>query len=273
MRGKKSKRGAFTLVELLVAAGIIAMLLGLVAISYPSINEREQLTRAVDKLRTGFLTARLWARRDQVATGVRWNTDATANSGGATGLYFIQQPLENYDGNLEPIDPATFTMVSPSNRKVVKVKITRPSIPTSGTRPDPFTRIKVPGANGWSSGDYLVVESDVPHKIVAASPSSPWQGTITLASDITINPVFGHLCRVVRSPEDIPLQEETLFGDNIKIMAPTTEPILFLPTGQVFNSRSNQIVFQLVQTKPDGTTETAEVTLDCLSGTTKYQNP
>jgi len=51
---KNRKRGAFTLVELLVAAGIIAMLLGLVAISYPSINEREQLTRAVDKLRTGF---------------------------------------------------------------------------------------------------------------------------------------------------------------------------------------------------------------------------
>ena len=273
MRLKNPKRGAFTLVELLVAAGIIAMLLGLVAISYPSINEREQLTRAVDKLRTGFLTARLWARRDQVVTGLRWNTDATPAAGGATGLFYIQQPLENYDGNLEPVDPSTFTMVASSNRKVVNVKITRPAIPASGTRPDPFSRIKIPGANGWSSGDYLVIESDVPHKIVGASPTAPLQGTITLASDISINPVFGHLCRIVRSAEDIPLQEETLFGDNIKVLAPSSEPILFLPTGQVFNSRSNQVVFQLVQTKPDGSTETADVTLDCLSGTTRYQNP
>ena len=273
MRQNNTSRHAFTLVELLVAAGIIALLLGLVAISYPSINEREQLTRAVDKLRTGFLTARLWARRDQVVTGLRWNTDATPASGGATGLFYIQQPLENYDGNLEPVDPSTFTMLATSNRRVVNVKITRPSIPTTGTRPDPFTRIKIPGANGWSAGDYLVVESDVPHKILVATPTSPWQGTITLASDITINPVFGHLCRIVRSPEDIPLQEETLFGENIKVLAPSSDPILFLPTGQVFNSQSNQIVFQLIQTKPDGSTETADVTLDCLSGTTRYQNP
>jgi prepilin-type N-terminal cleavage/methylation domain-containing protein len=54
MRQNNTSRPAFTLVELLVAAGIIALLLGLVAISYPSINEREQLTRAVDKLRTGY---------------------------------------------------------------------------------------------------------------------------------------------------------------------------------------------------------------------------
>ncbi len=275
MPAKNPKRGAFTLVELLVAAGIIALLLGLVAISYPSINEREQLTRAVDKLRTGFLTARLWARRDQVVTGVRWNSDATTAYGGATGLFYIQQPLQNYDGNLEPYSTNPFSMLDQSRTKLT-VRITRPA--NDGKNVDPFQRIKkLPAPNTtFPSADYVILESDVPHRIadVKSTPNS-WVGEITLFSPVPSNfePIFGHLCRIVRSPEDIPLQEETLFGDNIKVLAPTTEPILFLPTGQVFNSRSNQIVFQLVQNKPDGSTETADVTLDCLSGTTKYQNP
>ena len=265
---KNRKRGAFTLVELLVAAGIIAMLLGLVAISYPSINEREQLTRAVDKLRTGFLTARLWARRDQVATGLRWNPDGS-------GLVYIQQPLQNYDGNLEPYSTNPFSMLDATRTKL-KVRITRPA--NDGKNIDPFQRIKKPptGSINFPSADYLILESDVPHRIAGfTSAKDSWVGEVQLLSQIPQNfePIFGHLCRIVRSPEDIPLQEDTLFGENIRIVPPSTDPIFFLPTGQVFNSPANQLVFQLIQTKPDGTAETADVTLDCVSGTTRYQNP
>jgi len=274
MRQNNTSRPAFTLVELLVAAGIIALLLGLVAISYPSINEREQLTRAVDKLRTGLLTARLWARRDQVTTGIRWNSDASQSGGGATGLFYIQQPMQTYDGNLEPYSSNPFSMLDPTRTKL-KFRITNPL--NDGKNIDPFERIKkVPAKGLFPSADYLVLESDLPHRILnfSSSPNS-WLGEIQLFSPIAQNfePVFGHLCRIVRSPEDIPLQEETLFGDNIRLIAPSNAPITFLPTGQVFNSSFNQVVLTLAQTKPDGSTETADVTLDCLSGTTRYQNP
>ena len=268
MRKRNQKRGAFTLVELLVAAGIIALLLGLVAVSYPSINEREQLTRAVDKLRTGFLTARLWARRDQVATGLRWNADGS-------GLVYIQQPLQNYDGNLEPYATNPFSMLDQSRTKL-NLRITRPA--NDGKNIDPFQRIngRPTAVKPFPSADYLILESDVPHRIkfFSSLPNS-WVGEVELEFPVSPNfePIFGHLCRIVRSPIDIPLQEETLFGDNIKLDPLPSKPILFLPTGQVFNSPENQIEFHLIQTKPDGTIETADVTLDCISGTTRYQNP
>jgi type II secretory pathway pseudopilin PulG len=265
MRAKNPKRGAFTLVELLVAAGIIAMLLGLVAVSYPSINEREQLTRAVDKLRTGFLTARLWARRDNVVTGVRFYSSAPSATVPVFDRFdYVQQPLENLAGIATGFS-------SPTNLTVTL---------TSGSGPNPFGKIKI-------NKDYLILDGDVPHLITNAAA-----GSLTLASGIQINPVgnggvYYHPFRIVRGVESIPLQEENGFGErlfidpkSIYLPAPTPSPlpdfvINFLPSGQVFNTPSNQIKFTLTQEplNPNDGNETADVFLDCLSGTTRYTNP
>jgi prepilin-type N-terminal cleavage/methylation domain-containing protein len=261
----QNRRPAFTLVELLVAAGIIAMLLALVAISYPSINEREQLTRAVDKLRTGLLTARLWARRDNVVTGVRFYSSAPSATVAVYDRFdYVQQPLDNLSGIANVSAPTSLTVNL-----------------TSGSGSNPFGKIK-------PNQDYLVLDGDVPHLITSATSPS----TLSLASAIQINPIGGvstsyHPFRIVRGVEPIPLQEENGFGDRIfinpnNIYAPALPPlpltpfiVSFLPSGQVFNSTANQIKFSLTQEpiNPNDGNEIADVFLDCLSGTTRYINP
>ncbi len=258
-------RPAFTLVELLVAAGIIAMLLALVAISYPSINEREQLTRSVDKLRTSLLTARLWARRDNVVTGVRfYSTSPLSANANYDRFEYVQQPLENLSG-LANVLSATSVSVSL----------------TSGSGTNPFGKLK-------PNQDYLILDGDVPHLISSVSPSP----ILTLASPIEINPIGGvgtsyHPFRIVRGVELIPLQEENVFGDRIfidprNLFAPAVPPnpltpfmVSFLPSGQAFNCPASQIKFILTQEpiNPNDGNEIAEVFLDCLSGTTRYTNP
>jgi prepilin-type N-terminal cleavage/methylation domain-containing protein len=265
MQMKQNRRPAFTLVELLVAAGIIAMLLALVAISYPSINEREQLTRAVDKLRTGLLTARLWARRDNVVTGVRFYSTSPLSANAAYDRFeYVQQPLENLAG--------IANVSTPTNLSVSL---------TSGSG-NPFGKIK-------PNQDYLILDGDVPHLINSATPPA----TLTLASPLQVNPIGGfgtsyHPFRIVRGVETIPLQEENGFGERIyidpkAIYAPAPTPIplppltvSFLPSGQVFNTPTSQIKFRVTQEpfNPNDGIETApDVSLDCLSGTTRYANP
>lgn len=262
MRAQPKLRSAFTLVELLVAAGIIAMLLALVAISYPSINEREQLTRAVDKLRTGFLTARLWARRDNVVTGVRF--DSTGSS-----FVYVQQPMENLSG----------IVTSASSFTNLTIQL------NPGSDPNLFSKIK-PNANYPNSNDYLVLDGDVPHKIIPVSgpilSGTGSSGSISLQSPIQINLLgtgpFYHPFRIVREVEPIPLQEDNIFGDRILVSSSASlilNQILFSPSGQVTNAPAGQIKFTLTQQafNPNDGNEIAEVFLDCLSGTTRYTNP
>ena len=263
MKLHKQSRPAFTLVELLVAAGIIAMMLALVAISYPSINEREQLTRSVDKLRTGFLTARLWARRDNVVTGVRF--DSTGSS-----FVYVQQPIENLSG----------IVTSASSFTNLTIQL------NPGSNPNLFLKIK-PNLISSNSSDYLVLDGDVPHRIIppVGSPiliGGGTTGTIDLQSPIQINLLgsgpYYHPFRIIREVELIPLQEDNLLGDRILVSpsAPLTlNQVLFSPSGQVINAPASQIKFTITQDplNPNDGPETADVFLDCLSGTTRYTNP
>jgi|694.fasta_scaffold57730_3 Tfp pilus assembly protein FimT len=257
MKLHKQSRPAFTLVELLVAAGIIAMMLALVAISYPSINEREQLTRSVDKLRTGFLTARLWARRDNVVTGVKFDTPGTS-------FTYVQQPMEYIAGI---VNAATST----TN---LTIQITSSATPN-------FSKIKPNSIYNYSD-DYIVLEGDVAHKITSALGSG-LSGTLTIQSPFQINLIssgmsYNHPFRIIRGVEPIPLQEDTVLGDRISVASPVALPlnqILFLPSGQVSNAPASQIKFTITQDplNPNDGPETADVFLDCLSGTTRYTNP
>ena len=248
---KYNKRPAFTLIELLVATGIIAMLLGLVAISFPRFNEREQLTRSVDKLRAGLLTARLWAKRDQVVTGLKF----LPAGGPYTSFVYIQQPLGNITGFVSGTPPFT--------------------------SPVPVTNI-----TGIISGDYVVFDGDVPHQIT----SPPSANSLTFASSLNgLNIINGSSYRIIRTPQQIPMQEETVLspdtGPSIDLgvldpstltsMALNNDTILFLPSGTVVNAGKGTMILRVTQTLPDAvtTTEIADIFLDCLSGTNRYISP
>jgi len=301
MKKTIKQRPAFTLVELLVAAGIIAMLLALVAISYPSINEREQLTRAVDKLRTGLLTARLWARRDNVVTGVRFEQDTSTNPP-KWGYYFTQQPLLVFSGFVsdfnKSVDPrkitvefdknsidrgANFSKIKPIEFNIDYKEEQLPLWPT-GSFPalpdnhDIFYNYRNRKNPTNDRHDSIILEGDVPHRIVYPRTTSGTSGELVLESSIQINVQYKHLFRVIRNLELVPLQEFSGFDSsisNLEIKGFKDLTISFLPNGQVLNSPANQLTLELTQKQisPNADVEIARVFLDCISGTTRYTNP
>lgn len=250
------RRPAFTLIELLVAVGIIAMLLGLVAISFPRFNEREQLTRAVDKLRTGLLTARLWAKRDQVVTGIKFLRDP---DGMYYGYQFVQQPVVPAIGKINNFYPAG--SLGPI------------SITTGNT-----TFIN-PGK------DWLVISGLVPHAITAGGNSS-----LTLKSALDADVLGQTNYRIIHGPTPISMQEDVILQPDsrddpavnpavIFVDSATTnltdDSVLFLPAGNVINQGSGKILFSINQrlVDPNASPELAEVILDCMSGTNRYISP
>jgi len=252
MKRHKSRRPAFTLIELLVAVGIIAMLLGLVAISFPRFNEREQLTRAVDKLRTGLLTARLWAKRDQVVTGLEF-----APTGGPyTSFIYVQQPLGKLIGTADPVagQPKQATL----NFSIGNLNLIIPS------------------------KDYLILDGDVPHLITTNT------NPVQLASNINFNFTSQTPFRIVRSPQAISMQEEVVLkpdaGPDIDVAILKSDltagtigndQILFLPTGTILNAQNNKFILRVKQTlnDPGSPQEIADIFVDSLSGTNRYISP
>ena len=265
MTRTKNYRPAFTLIELLVATGIIAMLLGLVAISFPRFNEREQLTRSVDKLRAGLLTARLWAKRDQVVTGLKF----LPAGGPYASFVYVQQPLGNITGTVSGA-----------------VSVSGPFPNPSAGMPQLYT-VKVPisNTNQISDGDYIVIDGDVPH-VIKTPISNPIQFDTTSNN---FNIVNGLNYRIIRVAQQIPMQEETVltpdtgpsiaFGlldpNTLTSIALNNDTILFLPTGTVVNAGQGTMILRVNQTLPDAvtTTEEADIFLDCLSGTNRYISP
>lgn len=83
-----NRHGAFTLVELLVVIAIILAISALAAAFAPRVSDSQNLTRAVDRLEQWLLTAKMRAKRDGLATGIRFISDST----GYSQCQYIQQP-------------------------------------------------------------------------------------------------------------------------------------------------------------------------------------
>jgi prepilin-type N-terminal cleavage/methylation domain-containing protein len=66
------RRDAFTLVEMLVVIAIILVVAALAAAFAPRVDDNQKLSRAVDNLEQWLLTAKMRAKRDGLATGIRF---------------------------------------------------------------------------------------------------------------------------------------------------------------------------------------------------------
>jgi type II secretory pathway pseudopilin PulG len=87
-----NRRVAFTLVELIVVIAIILMISALAAAFVPRVSDSQNLTRAVDSLEQWLLTAKMRAKRDGLATGIRLVQAPTDAAGTFSQCQYIQQP-------------------------------------------------------------------------------------------------------------------------------------------------------------------------------------
>jgi prepilin-type N-terminal cleavage/methylation domain-containing protein len=85
-------RKAFTLVEMLVVIAIILALAALAAAFAPRVTDNQKMTRAVDLLEQWLLTAKMRAKRDGLATGLRFIQAPGDAAGTYSQFQYIQQP-------------------------------------------------------------------------------------------------------------------------------------------------------------------------------------
>jgi prepilin-type N-terminal cleavage/methylation domain-containing protein len=84
-------RRAFTLIEMLVVIAIILVLAALAAAFMPRVQDSTKLTSGIDQLEQWLLTAKMRAKRDGLATGIRLIADAN-NPGMYSQAQYVQQP-------------------------------------------------------------------------------------------------------------------------------------------------------------------------------------
>jgi prepilin-type N-terminal cleavage/methylation domain-containing protein len=87
-----NRRGGFTLVELLVVMAIILAIAALAAAFAPRITDNTNLSRAVDNIEQWLLTAKMRAKRDGLATGIRLVQAQGDPKGFYSQVQYIQQP-------------------------------------------------------------------------------------------------------------------------------------------------------------------------------------
>jgi prepilin-type N-terminal cleavage/methylation domain-containing protein len=112
------RRGAFTLVEMLVVIGIILVLAALAAAFAPRITDSTNLSRAVDNLEQWLLTAKMRAKRDGLATGIRFMQAQGDVAGTYSQFQYIQQPDPLSGGWWTSSGPVGAVLTSASNGTV-----------------------------------------------------------------------------------------------------------------------------------------------------------
>ena len=233
-----NRRNAFTLVEMLVAIAIIITIAALAAAFAPRVDDSQKLWRAVDNLEQWLLTAKMRAKRDGLATGLRF----VQAPGDAPGTYsqfqYIQQPdpLAGYPGGP--------TLVSAGNGTVTFSNVD-------------FSLGGVPYPNQWlvQPGDYLEVNGGGVYYIQSVTGPTTLQlgsSPYDLALNIT-SPTTNY--RIIRQPRILigeePLTLPNNYAANFGNIPGTTSPgcnvlpgpsgnyeILFSPMGAVIGSNA-----------------------------------
>src|SRR5271154_6759625 len=87
-RKLSGQRRDVTLIEMLVVMVIMVILATIVAAFAPGFQDRQKVARGADLLQQWLLTARQWAKKDRIPTGIQ----LTVVKGAVTDMQYIQQP-------------------------------------------------------------------------------------------------------------------------------------------------------------------------------------
>ncbi|HEY7331143.1 MAG TPA: prepilin-type N-terminal cleavage/methylation domain-containing protein [Gemmataceae bacterium] len=212
------RREAFTLTEMLVVIAIILAVAALAAAFAPRVNDNQKMSRAVDNLQQWLLTAKMRAKRDGLATGLRFiQTQGDMNIDPGLQLVppvptifsqfqYIQQP--------DPLSGGVITAAGPVGGVIQSAAAGIVTF-TPGTVDFTLGGNLLP--NQWlvQPGDYLEINGGAVFIIGQVSPASP-TNTLVLGIPSLPNPY-------VTPPTP------TTYGSSLSLTATTNYRILRQP--------------------------------------------
>jgi prepilin-type N-terminal cleavage/methylation domain-containing protein len=294
-------RRGITLIELLVVMMIMLILATIVVAFAPSFQDAQKVARGADQLQQWLLTARQWAKKDRIPTGIRLNVNGSV----VTDLQYIQQPPTF-------IVPLNIGSAVPTIRRITSLTGNTPKVqlepPFSGAilAGDPLGRPATigdfSGGFGALSGtppgttdlrwpvqplDFLVVKG-VAHQVLGITSSTATvteADTLTLATNINPALVSGSGTPILTSdyyfvrgprpitgestlklPQDVAIDLGT--GKSIITQTNGQYDILFSPSGEVLTPISSNKVILWVRNvvKPAGYTDDTLIAIDIRTG-------
>ncbi len=249
----RTSRKAYTLVEILVALGIILSVMGLVATYYPNYSEREQHNRAADIIKNTLMRARQWAIRDKTSTGISFVAPGPGEFEAKIQFYQNAPILYGNVGNF------TFTGTAGG---------------TSITLNPPAMAGKV------LLGDYFIEDGatqPAPHQVIANGDATT--GIVSLNSGLSISSTASYKFRLVRGPRPMESEPAVLLPRNISIevrdssntVVSTAPQIMFNARGQIEPFATGKFSIIVILSETDGTTEVDRIllTIDAINGITR----
>src|SRR5215469_6171671 len=114
------RRSGFTLIEMLVAIGILVVLATLAVAVVPKVQERAKASRGGDQLHGWYLEGKQMSVRDRALRGVRLLIDP--NTMLATSALYIQQP-DNFTGGAIQFDNPNLPAPGPNYFKATFIGV------------------------------------------------------------------------------------------------------------------------------------------------------
>ena len=154
------RRSGFTLVEMLVAIGILTVIATLSVAVIPKIQERAKASRGGDQLQGWLLEAKQMALRDRAPRGIRLFVDLSTKM--VLTAQYIQQP-DNFTGGAIQFDNPTMAGANMFKASFIGVDITgglssiNPSTGLPYALNDPVWPVQ--------PGDFILVQGGVSHQI------------------------------------------------------------------------------------------------------------
>jgi len=241
----KNRRG-FTLMELLVVMTIILVIAALAAAFAPRVTDSTRLTRSVDQLEQWLLTAKMRAKRDGLATGLRFIQAPGDVAGTYSQFQYIQQPDPLSGGWVSSTGTFTGGVLVPSSGGVVTFANVDFTLGTGITNKAQWL---------VQAGDYLEVRDGGVYFIL--NPTGPT--TLQLAGTdydkallITVPTTNYRILRqprllegepVLQMPGNLAVNNNAGFG-NVQAGPSGNIEILFAPSGAVIgpNAGSGKVV-------------------------------